>query len=227
MKIKELLKQDWAIYIFLLLPFIMILIFWEKYPPQIPMHWSFSGTIDRYESKMPGLFFIPGFNIFLYILFLVIPKIDPKWDNFKLFKKTYQIVKYSIILFMTFLFFVITATCFGYKFDTMYAVTIPIIIFIAIFGNIMGNIRQNYFVGIRLPWTLSNEQVWTITHRMAGHLWVWSSIIMIILIVMLPSNIIKYGFWVYIGTIVIVPGVYSYIVYKRINKNSGRVDLIE
>jgi len=227
MKIKELLKQDWAIFVFLLLPFVMILLFWDKYPAQIPMHWSFSGKIDDYETKMPALFFLPGFNILLYVLFLVIPKIDPRWDNFKLFKKTYQIVKYSIILLMTFLFFVITAFSFGYRFDTMYAVIIPITIFIAIFGNVMGNIRQNYFVGIRLPWTLSNEQVWTITHRMAGHLWVWSSIVMIILIVILPASIIKYCFWVYFGCIVIVPCVYSYIIYKKITKNGGRVDLVE
>jgi len=39
-------------------------------------------------------------------------------------------------------------------------------------GNVMGQVRHNYFVGIRTPWTLADEEVWRRTHRMGGRLFV-------------------------------------------------------
>lgn len=225
MKASEFLKRDWLAIIILAIPFIVISLFWDKYPNQIPMHWDFSGNIDKFESKFPGLFFIPVLNIVLYLMFLAIPKIDPKWKNYNLFKKGFQTIKLSLIMVFMFLFMVVTMVSFGMKLDVMYAVIMPITVLMAILGNVMGNLRQNYFIGIRLPWTLNNEQVWNITHRMASHLWVWSSIIMFVLIVHLPSLIIKYVFWIYIAEIVLIPSVYSYIVHQRIVKNEEVIEL--
>jgi uncharacterized membrane protein len=39
-----------------------------------------------------------------------------------------------------------------------------------VLGVVMHNIRPNWFVGVRTPWTLSSELSWTKTHRLAGWL---------------------------------------------------------
>ncbi len=35
-------------------------------------------------------------------------------------------------------------------------------------GNFFGKIRRNFFLGIRVPWTLASERVWNETHRLAA-----------------------------------------------------------
>ncbi|MBR3188124.1 MAG: SdpI family protein, partial [Lachnospiraceae bacterium] len=48
-------------------------------------------------------------------------------------------------------------------------------------GNYMPKTRQNYTIGIKVPWALDNEENWNRTHRLAGYLWVAGGIILVIL----------------------------------------------
>jgi uncharacterized membrane protein len=81
-------------------------------------------------------------------------------------------------------------------------------------GNLMGKIRQNWFVGIRLPWTLSSENVWNKTHRLGGMLFVASGILLLF-------GLFLPGIWTYamllfsIVAILAGTGIYSYVIYKR------------
>lgn len=216
---KNFLKNDWLIIFVLIFPFIVIFYFWNELPEQIPIHWNYAGEIDNYVAKMPGIFILPAFAVVLYILFLAIPRIDPRWDSYKLFKGSYQTLKFSIVALMTLLFYVIIAASLGFDFDIMYFVIVPIVLLFTVVGNMLGKIRPNWFVGIRLPWTLSNDQVWQLTHRFAGKLWVWSSLCMMVLILILPTESIKIIFWIYFALITIIPVVYSYLIYKNLSKN--------
>jgi uncharacterized membrane protein len=95
-----------------------------------------------------------------------------------------------------------------------------ILILFLILGNVMGNIRNNFFVGIRTPWTLASEEVWTKTHRLAAKVWVVSSLITMVLIAILPHPEIVFG--IYVGVILIIPIVYSFLVYKKLSLKKGR-----
>ena len=44
----------------------------------------------------------------------------------------------------------------------------------------MPKCRQNYTMGIKLPWTLADEDNWNRTHRMAGYVWTAGGILMLI-----------------------------------------------
>ena len=222
MKLKENLKQDWAILLILLLPFAILAYFWNSYPEQIPMHWNFSGQVDRYDPKIPALFYIPALNIVLYFLFLFLPKLDPKGKNYTMFSRFYQIIKTGMASFMTFLFMVITAASLGIKINVMYAVIAPMILLFLIMGNFMGTIKPNYFVGIRLPWTLNNDEVWRLTHRLAGFIWVWASLFMLVMLLILPEPVMAVTFWIYLAAIVLIPSVYSFTVYKKITQEEEK-----
>ena len=50
-----------------------------------------------------------------------------------------------------------------------------------IIGNYLPKARQNYTIGIKIPWTLANEENWNRTHRLAGYLWMACGILMIIM----------------------------------------------
>ena len=85
-------------------------------------------------------------------------------------------------------------------------------------GNVMGRFKHNYFVGIRTPWTLANEEVWRKTHRVAAPIWVLGGIINILL-AFTETNFKGIWFVAIVAVISIVPIVYSYIVYQQIIKN--------
>jgi uncharacterized membrane protein len=85
----------------------------------------------------------------------------------------------------------------------------------AFIGNIMLNIKPNYFAGIRTPWTLESEDNWCATHRLAGKLWFAGGILITILTLLIPS---KAGFVVFmccVGVLVLIPAIYSYLYFKK------------
>jgi uncharacterized membrane protein len=85
-----------------------------------------------------------------------------------------------------------------------------------ILGNSFGKIRPNYFVGLRTPWTLNNEEVWMRSHRFTGRLWVIAGLAMIPCVFLLKGETFFYVFLPAIAVMVIVPIVYSWMIHKQI-----------
>ena len=147
---------------------------------------------------------------------LALPFIDPRKGNYEIFSNTY--FKLRIILG---LFFGIITTVIIY--NTLHHIEkmglfVPISVFLlfTLIGNYMGTVRQNYFVGIKVPWTLNSEEVWTRTHKMAGKLWFWSGLsgVASLLVVKDPIFVII----PIVLIIIVVPVIYSYIIYQKIEK---------
>jgi uncharacterized membrane protein len=218
MKAKDYFKKEWIQLIVLIIPFIIIGILWDKFPAKIPVHWNFKGEIDRYDEKATGLFFIPVLNILIYVLFWVLPKIDPRKANYKFFQGAYNVLRFSITLFLLLLFLITVAMSLGYGLDVGRIVIYLCLLLFLLIGNFMGSFRSNYFVGIRTPWTLQNEEVWQKTHRLGGRLWAWSSLAMIILGFFLSFDVFVILCIIYFFVIAIIPILYSYIIYRKIEK---------
>ena len=82
-----------------------------------------------------------------------------------------------------------------------------------IVGNYLPKSRQNYTVGIRVPWTLADEENWNRTHRMAGFLWVLCGILLLVCALCRVRNpVLIFGL---LFVITIIPIVYSYLLYKK------------
>ena len=199
----------------LIIPFVIIAVYWFDFPSQIPIHWSFSGEIDSYTNKEIGLFLIPGLNIIFYLMFLLLPRIDPRKENYQLFSTSYQVLRLSIIGFFLFLFLIIVLASLGYEMNVGLVVIYLTIIMFLVFGNYMGKLKSNYFVGIKTAWTLESPDIWNKTHRFAGKLWVSLSFVMIAIGLFIPMNILTIIYFVYIGIIALVPIVYSYVLHVR------------
>ena len=88
-------------------------------------------------------------------------------------------------------------------------------IFLSLMGNLMINIKPNYFVGIRVPWTLENEDNWRKTHRLGGKLWFAGGLVAAILTIALPYQYAILSFICIIGILVIIPVGYSYLYFKK------------
>jgi len=185
-------------------------------PDQIASHWNAKGTVDSYMPKIVGLFLMPFVTLALFFLFLLIPSIDPLKNNIKKFRKYYNNFVLIIILFLFYIYLLTILWNFNYKFNmTMMMIPVLGVLFIYI-GYIMKNLKRNWFIGIRTPWTLSSDKVWDKTHNLGSKLFMLSGIIILI-----GSFFEDYIFWfIFIPIIITVlwTFIYSYLEWKKIKK---------
>ncbi len=215
----ETLKKELPIIGFVLLPFINLAYLWNSLPEKIPIHWDYKGEINGWGTKYSLLGMIFLLPVFTYILMLAIPKIDPK-KRIELMGGKYYQIKFVLVLFMSVLaLFIIYSS----KSQT---ISSPIMVFVLIgllfmaLGNYFKVIKQNYFLGIKTPWTLESEEVWKLTHILAGKLWIIGGLLIVILSLIIPENINFYFFLSITAIISIVPIVYSYFIFKKLKKSS-------
>lgn len=201
--------------IIVILPLIYLAFVWKSLPDIVPTHFNIEGKADDWSSKTTLIYISAGITFGIYLLMLIIPYIDPK-------KKIEQMGnKYFNLRFILSLFMSILATYIIYitKVGTMEGSNGLFIIIGALFamlGNYFQTVRANYFVGIRTPWTLENENVWKKTHRLGGQIWMAGGILIIILALILNNNnLFAILFGVILAIIIIIPIVYSYLEFQK------------
>lgn len=215
MKTKEFLKREWVLWLLMLAPLVFVLFNWKSFPDKVPTHWNIEGEVDRYSGKW-GLFIGPGLSFAIYFLLLFLPRFDPRKKNYDLFSGTYWIIRIIVAAILALLGMVTALASLGMQINVALIVETAIVCMFLLLGNQMGRIRPNYFVGIRTPWTLSNEEVWMKTHRLAGRIWVFLSLLMLPVGFLVSIKIMFILFIVYIVVLVAVPLVYSWRMHKSL-----------
>ena len=216
MKTTEIIKKELAFWIIILAPIVFMLFNWADLPDKMPVHWNIHGEIDRYGSK----FLLPVFLIGIYLLMLILPSIDPRKKNYELFSGIYYGIRIAIVSFFSIINFIVVLSGLGVKINIEKIIVPGVFILFLILGNYMGNLKMNWFLGIKTPWTLSSENVWRKTHFLAAKLWFWLSLIGFILSFILGEKLLFIIVIILVGIMSLVPVVYSYIIFKNEkNKN--------
>jgi uncharacterized membrane protein len=196
-----------------ILPTIYLLIKWQSFGDEVPLHWNLKGEVDRYGSPKE-LWLVAIIPIFTYFIFWLIPKIDPK-NKIKEMGKKYDQLKFFIVGMTALLsLYLLYAIQKGRMVNPEMIFFFVGLVFI-ILGNYLPSIRPNYFVGIRTPWTLENNEVWKDTHRLGGKIFVLLGLVTILLSLALD---IQQFFWIYFALIIISVGYlfyYSYVKFQE------------
>lgn len=211
-------KKKIILWILACLPLVMTLCVYSRLPEQIPGQWGFNGTV-RYDDKS-SLFFLGGIGIVITILMTVFPKIDPKKENYKNFKPQYENFIIIILLFMNAMTaIVISESFYPGRISISNTVTILIGILFIAGGNMLPKTKRNFFVGVKLPWTISDSQTWNKTNRLMGIIMFISGIILIISAFFVSDMILFLVLIAIILFMTIVPLVMSIVwYYKRNNQ---------
>ena len=210
------IKKELPIILIIIMMFAASIYFYPQLPDKIPTHWNFKGEIDGYSGKLSGAFLMPVMNIIMYGLFIFMPAIDPKKENYKLFESTYIYFRYLFHIFFLGIHGLIIAAALGYNVDTGRLVTLAVSLLLMLMGNVMGRLKHNYFVGIKTPWTLADEEVWRKTHRLGAILWTAGGLMGVIMSLLRQSM----G-WVFIAVIAVmtfISIVYSYLIFSKLKK---------
>lgn len=190
---------------------------WAKIPSdaQIPFHWNIQGEVDRYASKEIGLLVGPLTVLFLTLLLIFIPRMEPRKENLAQSQKAYKTVIGGILVFFAGLHLITILVSLGYVVNIIPAMAFLLgALFMAI-GNYLGKVRSNFMFGIRTPWTLSSEVSWNKTHRLGGWLFFITGLLVFL------SGFLRNGGWAFatlLGgfflAIILLFG-YSYWVWRR------------
>lgn len=191
------------------------LIVWGKLPSSLPIHWGWNGEVDKTASAVSVFFLMNGLLVVVYMLMIILPKIDPRKENYPGFTVAYHAVIDAIVM----LFFSISlgtlAVGLGMDFNMSILIAMFLGILFVILGFAMPKFEQNYFIGVRTPWTISNKLVWEKTHKLAGDLYAMSGMITIFTMIFLS----KYALIVMLILILassIIASVYSYIIFSKL-----------
>jgi immunity protein, SdpI family len=187
---------------------------YPQLPPTVATHWNVRGTPDGFSSRAVAVAIIPGVILVITALFNVLPRLDPRRENYTKFIGTYWLIANAVILFILIGHAMIIATGLGFAVKIDRLMPIGVGLLFIVLGNYLTRVEPNWFVGIRTPWTLSSDTVWRKTHRTGGWLMVVGGF------VIAASAFLPHGAFLplFIGAIVIVaviPIVQSYILWKR------------
>ncbi len=182
-------------------------------PEQIPTHWNARGEVDDYTAKPWGVIILPLSAAFVWGLMKVIPVISPKGFRTTTFRGVINIFQVAIVAFLSAVAILVLLEARGANVYINNVILLGVGILFIVLGNYMGKIRKNFFIGIRTPWTLASDEVWARTHRLGGWLFILGGTLVIV-----GGFLRRDPLWMVfvIGGIAIVPVVYSYVIYRRI-----------
>lgn len=207
------IKKNWKLLtcttLVILIPILAGILLWDRLPARMPTHWNATGEVDGWSSKPFAVFGLPGILLALHWLCVLGTAADPKKRNHS--EKLLHLVLWIIPALSVVLGAVTYLTALGQP--VRIEVLLPLLtgLLFTIIGNYMPKCKQNYTIGIKIPWTLNSEENWNRTHRFAGRLWFLGGLL-----------IIATGFlgnvWIFLTITLVmafIPFLYSYALHRK------------
>lgn len=208
-------RKDFFMLLIGLIPTIVALINYNKLPLRMGTHFNSYNEVDGYMDRPAAIAMLLFLGLGLPLILKVARRVDPKSENYTKFEGVYELLRWAMTVFMLIVGMFLVVYNLGYRLNVK-MVTSPLVgLLFMILGNFMGKIRYNYTMGIRTPWTLSNETVWRKTHRMAGPMWMAAGAVMI-LGAFLPGSWSLPVTLTCVAVVVLVPTAYSYWLHRRL-----------
>lgn len=197
-----------------LLPMAAGILLWDQLPETLATHFGPDNEPNGWSSRTFAVFGLPLFCFAAHLVSAAYMAMDPRKQGIG--RKVYRMM---------------LLICPGaslmcgigiYSYALSWDINAPLLakIFMGIIlitvGNYLPKIRQNYTVGLKLPWTLYNEENWNKTHRFAGGIWILAGAFFI-----LDACLNLEGMWIIFTLMIVIPVIYSLLIYLREHKQSS------
>ena len=204
-------NKKWILSIVLcLLPIAAYLALYDQLPDMIPSHFNAEGAVDGYMPKDTAVYLPSLLLAGVQLLCLFAMNTDPKRENYA--RQLKALVLWICPVISILMNAVIIMFCLGVDIHMETVAPVMVGVLFMIIGNYMPKVKQNYTMGIKIPWTLNSEDNWNKTHRFAGFIFVLSGLWMIVSAVLNLNDM-----WAVIPALVCVffPVIYSYLLYRK------------
>ena len=204
-----------AISCIILLSFAIGIYLYPQMPESMPSHWNAAGQVNGFLPKFWGLFLLPLMEAGLFLMFLAIPRIDPMKHNIAKFRVHFNRFILLLMGFFLYIYLLTILWAFGFTFQFVYAMVPAFSVLFYYAGVLTENAKQNWFIGIRTPWTLSSDTVWAKTHALGKWTFIGAGAVSVVC-----AFLGEYALWFMMFSLMaaaFIPIVYSYILWKREN----------
>lgn len=186
----------------------------ERLPEQVATHWNLAGEADGWSRRTTAVWLLPGIAMVLAVVLAYAPRIDPKRENVTLHVDAWWLLANAVLIFLAVLHIFSLGNALGWPIPVSQVLGLGLGALLMLLGSHLTRVRQNWFLGIRTPWTLSSEKSWRETHRLGGRLLAAGGALLI-LVALITGNLPAWA--VVIGVVVptVVSLVYSYIVWRN------------
>jgi len=142
---------------------------WNRLPDPMASHWDINDQVNGTMPKFWGVFMMPIISLGMFLLFLIIPSIDPLKANIAQFRETFNVFILLMFAFLAYVWKLTIAWNLGFTNFKMGASLLPAMGLLFMFvGYLLRKAKRNFFIGIRTPWTLSSDTVWDKTHQLGS-----------------------------------------------------------
>lgn len=194
-----------------LLPILIGLFLWDRLPERMATHWGMNGEIDGCSGKAFAVFGISGIMFALHIFCAAVTAIDPKQDDIG--DKIFRVVLWICPATSLYCALLIYGAALSLDVDAARVSLVFVGLLFVIIGNYLPKCRRNYTVGIKLPWTLNDEENWNHTHRFGGKIWITGGLLMIICALLGVIGV--WGLLALCALTALLPAGYSFAWYLR------------
>ena len=199
--------------ILILCPILPGVILWNRLPDHMAVHWDSGGSADGWQSKAFAVFGLPLILMILHWLCVFFTDKDPKQQAQN--RKALGMVLWIIPAISWFACGMTYGAAFGLTMNVLRFVPVLFGLLFMFIGNYLPKCKQNYTLGIKISWTLQDEETWNKTHRFTGKVWFIGGVLMLFTSLIPDAFASLYGILVFLVPMVIIPFVYAYSVYKK------------
>ena len=162
-----------------ILPVLIGIICWNRLPEVMATHFGFNNEANGFSSKAFAVFGLPLILLAVLWVGAFVTAHDPKRQNIS--PKMFSLMLWIAPVISLVAAATIYPVNLGYELNIAFFSELLSGLMFIIIGNYLPKARQNYTIGIKIPWTLANEENWNRTHRLAGYLWMICGILMILI----------------------------------------------
>ncbi len=193
-----------------LLPLVFTSLVYDQLPQQMAIHFDLRGNPDSYASKAFATIALPLLLAILNIVMQIALKTDPKRDPQE---KIYLLSRWALPVISSIINPLVLLFSLGIPVRIEKIVPLMVSLFFLVIGNYLPKCKQNYTIGIKLPWTLASETNWKKTHRFAGWVWTGASIVLIVLVLL--DRFAAYSFFAIVIVMIVIPPLYSFLLSRK------------
>ena len=203
---------------FLNLAALLLASYWQ--PSQVPIHFNYAGIADSWAPKWAAVLLglIPVVLAAGMLFYRHRTKDNERYKKNR--KQENILLPLILFLFIPFTWLPFSEPVWR---DNRYMIPGLICLFLGItftvFANYTGTLKPNRYFGLRVPWTLKSDTVWTKTHRMAAYWGILGGLLFIaggvLTLLLRQIGFAIGGFVAALVCMPLIPTIYSAVIYRK------------
>jgi uncharacterized membrane protein len=206
--------RKWLPLVLIAFQFLFTALVYDRLPARMATHFGTEGP-NGWSGRFAGAWIVPAITLGLWLLLRFVPRIDPRGINYARFWETYETIILAVVALMVVVHVSLLGYALGWPVRVETVVPLAVGALMILIGNLMPRLKSTWFVGIRTPWTLTNDVVWEKTHRVGGYLFTAAGLLLMTLS-FLRSRAATYTVIAAMLVLCLSTIPYSYFVWRKI-----------